>query len=175
MRQFSPPALYFTLQGENDGSDGCSSHSQESPHRQEGTGAGQETSSTVTSTVATVLSVTVTSPDQIGPVRSLVTEPSAGEKTVCEGTSLVSSSKPLPGVISIAVVSPANWSAVDTVVVSLQGVVSLILIRLLVEGRETALSVGVFLIVVLLRIDGRFQLTLGHSDKICHFLVAVRH
>ena len=71
--------------------------------------------------------------------------------------------------------SPAYWSAVDTVVVSLQGVVSLILLLLLVEGRETVLSVGVFLIVVLLRVDGRFQLTLGHSGKIFHFLVPVRH
>ena len=86
MRQFQPPARYFTLQGEDDGSDGCSSHSQESSHRQEGTGAGQETSSSVasTSTVATVLSVTVTPPDQIGPIRSLVTEPSAEENIVCE-------------------------------------------------------------------------------------------
>ena len=71
--------------------------------------------------------------------------------------------------------SPAYWSAVDTVVVSLQGVVSLILILLRVEGRKTVLSVGVFLIVVLLRVDGRFQLTLGHSGKIFHFLVPVRH
>ena len=48
-----------------------------------------------TSTVATVLTVTVTPPDQVGPIRSLVTKPSAGEKIVCDGEiNQVSSYKP---------------------------------------------------------------------------------
>ena len=95
------------------------------------------------STVATVITVTVTSPDQVGPIRSLVTKSSAAEEMVCEGTNQVSSCKPLPGVITITVVSPTNWSAGDSVV-SLQVVVivSLVVI-LLVEGRETVLSVSI--------------------------------
>ena len=36
--------------------------------------------STMASTIATVITVTVTSPDQVCPIRSLVTKPSAGEK-----------------------------------------------------------------------------------------------
>ena len=42
--------------------------------------------STVASTVATVITVTLTPPDQVGPIRSLVTKSSAAEKIVCEGT-----------------------------------------------------------------------------------------
>lgn len=78
-----------------------------------------------------------------------------------------------PGVITITVVSPAAWSSLDPSV-RLEVVVPLIVV-LGVEGRETVLTVGVILIVVLLGVYGRFQLTVGHSNKIFQLLVAVRH